>query len=120
MKTYPIAVAAFFLSAAVSSAADFTQVLTDLDGKAIEDSDHKPFTLGKAAVIALVTSYPDENGLKDIEKFKRAELASKISKNSHVNLSSEETTLVKTLIGKAYGPVVIYKAWPMLDSSIKP
>ena len=121
MKLLLAAIASLVLVVS-ASATDFTVPLTDLDGKTIDDGtpDHKPFTLGRAAIVALITTYPDESGLKDIDKFKRAELASKINRDPHLVLSSEEITLVKMMIGKAFGPVVVYKAWPLLDGSIKP
>lgn len=98
-------------------AADFSVPLTDLDGVAIDDGTlaKKPFTLGEAAVRALIASFPDEPNLSAIEKFKRAELASRIHNKTNVMLSAEDTALVKTLIGKAFAPVVVFRAWPLLD-----
>ena len=103
-------------------AADFSAPITDLDGTVLDDGSpaKKPFTLGEAAVRALVASFPDEQNVSPNEKFKRAELASRIHNKSDLVLSAEETALVKNLIGKAFAPVVVFRAWPMLDPAVKP
>jgi hypothetical protein len=111
-----------FLFGVPAVAADFTALITDIDGAAIEDgtADKKPFTLGDAAVKALVTPYPDEPNLAAEEKFKRAELAFRIRNKPDLVMSAEETAMVKKLIGKAYAPIVVFRAWPMLDPTTAP
>jgi hypothetical protein len=101
---------------------DFTAALHDLDGVAISDgSDAKvPFTLGGAAVRALVISYEDERNLSPEEKFKRGELATRIHGATSLSLKSEDITLLKKLIGKAYGPLIVFRAWPLLDAAEAP
>jgi len=101
---------------------DFTTALNDLDGAAISDgTDAKtPFTLGDAAVRALVISYDDERSLSPEEKFKRGELAARIHNATALSLKSEEITLLKNLIGKAYSPLIVFRAWPLLDAAETP
>jgi hypothetical protein len=101
---------------------DFTVALGDLDGVAISDgSDTKvPFTLGSAAVRALVISYEDERNLSPEEKFKRGELATRIHGATSLSLKAEDVTLLKKLIGKAYGPLIVFRAWPLLDAAETP
>ncbi|MBV9971363.1 MAG: hypothetical protein JO228_15380 [Xanthobacteraceae bacterium] len=101
---------------------DFTVALSDLDGVAISDgSDAKAsFTLGAAAVRALVISYEDERNLSAEEKFKRGELATRIHGATKLSLKAEDVTLLKKLIGKAYGPLIVFRAWPLLDAAEAP
>lgn len=103
-------------------AVDFSTVITDLNGLPMNDGspEKKVFTLGDAAVQALVTPYPDEPNVSATEKFRRAELASRIKNKPDTLMSVGETDLVKQLIGKAYSPIVVFRAWPLLDPSTSP
>ena len=107
---------------------DFTAVLTDQDGIALTDciklgdDDPKkckevPFTLGRASIRALTAKWPDEQNLDGREQFARADLGMRVYKSDSVALSSEDITLLKRLIAKAYGPMIIYRAWKILDPS---
>jgi hypothetical protein len=101
---------------------DFTVTLNDLDGAAISDGTEAkvPFTLGSAAVRALVIPYEDERNLSPDEKFRRGELAARIHNAISLGLKSEEITLLKKLIGKAYSPLIVFRAWPLLDAAEAP
>jgi hypothetical protein len=98
---------------------DFATVLTGYDGGAISDGSEPqtPFTLGSAAVRALVIPYDDERTLSPEDKFKRGELAARIHAATSLSLKSEEITLLKKLIGKAYSPLIVFRAWPLLDAA---
>jgi hypothetical protein len=98
---------------------DFAAPLNDYDGNAISDGTEAkaPFTLGVAAVRALVVPHEDERNLSPEDKFKRGELASRIHNNPALSLKSEEVTLLKKLIGKAYSPLIVFRAWPLLDAA---
>ena len=76
-------------------------------------------TLGAAALHALLTNYPDERDLPGEEKWRRGKLADKVSVGGNVDLSLDEMSKIKTLIGKMYGPTVIMRAWPLLDPTLK-
>lgn len=91
---------------------DFTSILLDFDDQPIKDGD-AIVTLGKVARNALIATYPDERGEGD-EKLKRFLLAAKCS-GPGVTLTAEETALAKKLVGKAYGPLVVGRAWALLD-----
>jgi hypothetical protein len=98
---------------------DFSTPLNDYEGNAISDGTEAkaPFTLGNAAVRALVIPYEDERNLSPEDKFKRGELASRIHNSSALSLKAEEVTLLKKLIGKAYSPLIVFRAWPLLDAA---
>lgn len=100
-------------------AIDFAHVLTGLDGKPLPagDADHPAelLTLGFAATRALCIAYPDEANVAPEDKLKRGMLALRIEADPHARLTAEEISTVKKLIAKAYGPLVVARAWPLLD-----
>lgn len=110
---------AFWSQSAV--AADFSTVLTDQSGAPLMVAMDKtgtpvPMTLGVAAEQALFASFPDETTLSDQEKFHRGTLGLKIGDaKGTVDLPAEDTALIKKLIAKAFGPLVVARAWPLLD-----
>ena len=64
--------------------------------------------------IALPT-FPDEQSLGGEEKFRRAKLAFDLKGNKVGTLKTEDIVLLKKLVAKLYGPVVVYRVWQMLD-----
>lgn len=117
----------FAVLATPALAIDFSKPLVDEAGKPVcatqlkEGEDcpaGKTFTLAIVARNALYASYEDEKNLSGDEKFKRAELAQTITAGD-VKLKVEDVALVKKLIGKMYGPVVVYQAWRELDATVK-
>ena len=117
------AIAIIWSSAALAAPIDFTIEFKQLDGTEFKDSTGKvvPLTLRAAAETALMASYPDEQNLSGQEKLKRYILATKIEKATKtLDLTTDEVTLLKTLIAKAYGPLVVGEAWAVLDpASVK-
>ena len=80
----------------------------------------KVFTLRSACVNVLLMTEMGPNGrpmeLKGEEKVERFQLATSIHKsNGQVDLKSEEISLLKKLIGRAYGPLTVGQAWKVLD-----
>ena len=96
---------------------DFSTVLVDIEGKALDSSpeDKTPATVSKVAIEALLATFSDET-IEGAEKLKRWELASKIKNAvSLVDITVEEITLVKKLIGKAFGPTVVGQVYQLLE-----
>ena len=75
----------------------------------------KNLTLKIIAVRALLTVEPNDK-TKAEDKYERGKLAEIImeSKDS-LDLKSEEITLLKDLIGKAFAPQIVFQAFEMLD-----
>jgi len=124
MKTRTILaliLASFALAADKPATIDFTQTITDLDGKPVPSGDAKTpnLTLGAVAVNALEATLEEDRGQSGAEKFKADELARKVYKAKAAVLTVEEIALIKTRIGKAYGPLVVGSAWRLLDPSTK-
>jgi hypothetical protein len=121
-----------FLSAAIAvllmgpaMAIDFDQPLKSPDGQVMKNDKGQSATLGQICESALVSQYKDEvnpqTGVETItpeEKYRRWKLAGKVH-GKHVDLSPEDLTLLKKLVGKAYGPAIVGPAWQALDPSLE-
>jgi hypothetical protein len=107
-----------------ATAIDFTLPLRDLHGEVItteKDGKGEVLTLGKVASTALLLAFPDEQNLAGDEKLKRGVLALKVCNceagkaYDQVTLSAEDIALIKKLIAKGYGTLIVLRAWPLLD-----
>lgn len=112
------------LLATPAYAIDFSQPVIGDDGKpmcqeAVKDGEpcapDRIATLGRVVKIALYASFPDEQSLSGEDKYKRAEIAQAITGASDVKLKQSDRELVKKLVGKLYGPLVVYAVWNMLE-----
>ena len=100
---------------------DFTQEITDLDGKPVPSGNVKEpnLTLGAVAVNALENMLEEDRQQSGEAKFKNDELARKVYKSKAAVLTVEEIALIKARIGKTYGALVVGAAWRLLDPSVK-
>lgn len=111
----------FVLFASPAMAADFSKPLLDADGKNIciaqvdPCPDDKIATLGKIVRAALYASFPDEQNLSLDEKLRRGDLAQQITGVSEIKIKAEDIALMKKVVGKAYGPLVVWSAVRELD-----
>ena len=105
---------------------NFSQAIKDLDGKSMleptgeKDKDGKEVvvesTLKMFAVRALTAMFKDEENLDGEKKFKRMMLAQKIYKSEgEIGVSPEDISLLKKLIGKGWGPMVVWACYNILD-----
>lgn len=95
---------------------DFTLQLVDLDGNPLKNGD-KPSDLCFVALTALMATFDDERTLTGKEKADRYQLAMKINKRpKEVDITVEQLALVKQLIGKAFGPLVVGQAYELLEN----
>ncbi len=104
---------------------DVTPQLRELDGTPLEMPDSvcmecgnaleaKPFTLRLACTTALIAQFRDDQ-VKGDEHLRRWKLANKIYDNDEVDLKSGEIELVKKLVAKQRGPLVVGQVWELLD-----
>jgi hypothetical protein len=88
---------------------DLSNEVKDLDGTTLfrQDKPELPVTLDYVIRQALFAQYLDEKAEWE-EKEKRYKMALKVNENpKEVDLNAEEITLVKKLVGKAYGANVV-------------
>lgn len=83
------------------------------------EKEKPPLLLGKVARRALLATYPDEPNLSGEEKYKRGKLADRLWLNGKETLSVEDVALLKKLISKGYGPLIVTRALDLLDPPAK-
>jgi hypothetical protein len=93
---------------------DFNRGLIDLEGEVIKNAKGESATLKGVTIDALLVAYQDEQNLSGEDKVKRFALASKINKGTD-EVTVEEISLIKKLIGKAYSALVVGQAWDILE-----
>lgn len=103
---------------------NFTQVIKDQDDQPLQDyitmqtngNKEITLTLGRAVSHSLMTQDQNEQ-ISAEDKFNRGMLAFKIRDCADCEVKAEDIVLMKKQLGKLYSPIVIYRAFPMLDSS---
>jgi hypothetical protein len=114
---------AYILAAVLYSssvlALDLSQSLVDLDNKPILNGQ-EPITLGAVISTALLTPFPDEQNLSGEEKTKRFLLALKVHQGRDAGLTADETALIKKLVAKLYGPLIVGRVWAIIDPPSMP
>lgn len=94
---------------------DFSLPITGLDGKPVKEGD-VDLTFAIVAASALLLNYPDEQNLPGKEKVERFKLAEKAYAGGSQSISVEEAALLKRLIAKAYAPLVVGRAYEIVDA----
>ena len=95
---------------------DLTQPIFDLEGSPIPKPDGSlPATLGFLAVTALQVQFDDEHKMSAEDKLSRFKIALRLSGQSSADLSVEEVAMIKSVIGKAFGIVIVGRAFALLD-----
>lgn len=94
---------------------NFEQTLKQIDGKELVLEGGQPGTLKHFAVEALQLTFQDEQSLSGEDKAKRYILATRIYANPEIDLKVEELALIKKLIGKAYGPLIVGQAYQVIE-----
>lgn len=119
LRTFLVAAAIAVSTPAL--AVDFAAPINNLDGTPMRKEDKTVLTLDDVASTALLSSYQDEPNLDGVEKNKRFWLAKKIhDKSKDPVLTADEIALIKRLIAKAYNPLVVGRAWGLLDPASSP
>lgn len=109
------------LTIGTAASADFSTVLRGEDGVPYKDEliAQKPdLTLGLVSFHALLGEYKDEPNLPGEEKYRRGELAARVRDAGELQLKAEEVALLKKVVAKAYGPLIVFKTWPLLDPAM--
>lgn len=79
--------------------------LTTFTGEPINDAQG-PVTIGKVAIAALLANLNDDAPTAE-EKMWRYNLARRLHVGGEVEITAEDAALIKRLVGKAYGAVVV-------------
>lgn len=95
---------------------DFSRVLVDFEGKPIKESnaeDSKNVDLRRICINALMVN-DDRDKIEGTEKLKRYQLAQKILNGTN-DVSAEEISKLKELIGKYFGTIIVGQAFEILE-----
>ena len=87
--------------------------LCDLTGKPLKEPGGASPTVKDVVVNALITA--TEGTPTATDKFARYQLARKIAKGGDVDLTPEDLTLVKLVVGQVYGPLVVGQVFEWAD-----
>ncbi len=104
---------------------DFTTPILDLDSVPLRtvNQDGTPtdqfLLLSKVCCDALLASYKDEENLSGDDKCRRVALALKIkgSTPEGLDLKSEEKVELKKLVNKAWGVLVVFRAFELIEGA---
>lgn len=108
---------------------DFTQVLINYDGEPFDSTtlvcphcgqpiDTDELTLRTVCLNALDFEVQGEN-IKSEEKFKRFQLAMRISQRDKIELTSSEIVLLKNQIAKRWRSWLMGQAWLLLEPPVE-
>jgi len=98
---------------------NFNRSIKDLAGEDLTENKVL-VTLKVVATNALMATFEDEKGLSGAEKLTRYVLGQKIhaaGADEEVEVTAEEVTLLKLLIGKAFGPLIVGSAYQLLENT---
>lgn len=117
MKISTVIIGLALIFASPAMAIDFNVTIKNIDGTDATGADGKPaeLKLSKVCIDALLNVFPDEQNLVGVDKIKRYMLAQNIQEHRDYSMTSEETELVKKLVAKLYGPLIVGQAWALLD-----
>lgn len=90
--------------------------INNIDGTPMDNGGGKPVTVQSIIMSALLAQFPDETNLSGDEKFTRFKLAMRLDKESEQDLTPEDSTLIKRLVGKGFGPLVVGQVYELLNA----
>lgn len=94
---------------------DFSKELIGYDGEPLREGE-KVLTLSIICCNALMNQTEEDTKLPGEEKLRRFDLATIIyASREATDLKVEDVSLLKTLIGKLYGPIVVGPCWKLLE-----
>lgn len=93
---------------------DFSKPILSMKNEPIIE-EGKPITLSTICSSALLMPYEDEKNLSGDEKVKRFKLASQVYDSGEQEITIEDASLLKKLIAKAYTPLIVGRAYALLE-----
>jgi hypothetical protein len=98
---------------------DFSSPINGLDNKPVKEANGSggsmEITMSSICCSVLLTQDTEEAAATGEEKVKRFKIAEKVYSGGEQDLSAEDIVLLKRLIGKFYGPLVVARAYDILE-----
>ena len=95
---------------------DFSKVLKNLNGDNLKD-ETGDITLKSICVNSLLATIPNETPTGE-EKLLRYSLATQINKDEEVDLSAEDISKIKKMVGQAFPTVIVGQTFLMLEGKL--
>ena len=94
---------------------DFSKELIGYDGEPLKEGE-KIITLAMVCCNALMNQTEEDAKLPGEEKLRRFDLATVVyASKETTDLKVEDVSLIKGLVGKLYGPMVVGPVWRLLE-----
>lgn len=93
---------------------NFDSIINDLSGKPVMQGK-KSLDLRELAINSLMAVLDDERHLNGEEKMARFTLAMKVKDGGEQELTPEDVSKLKALIGKCYGALAVGRAYEILN-----
>lgn len=88
--------------------------IVNIDGLEIKEAG-KTLTVQSIIISALAGNWQDEQGVTGDDKFNRFMLAMKVNEDPEQDLTPEDIVLIKKLVGKNWGPLVVGPVYKVLN-----
>jgi len=95
---------------------NFDAPITDLKGEPLKDGENV-VTLASVACTALMAAFPDEQNLDAKAKITRFNLAMLVVDGGVCEVKTEELAELKKVLGRAFGPLVVGRAFEIIESA---
>ena len=86
-----------------------------LSGENMTQEDGKKHIMLRDVCVSVLLNFEPQRVIKGDVKVRRYKLAIKIYEHEEVNISSEDVSLLKELIGENWSPLIVGQAWEALD-----
>ena len=102
---------------------NFRDVLVQFNGAPITGENNAPFTLGQCTVNALLQ--PSQQQITPQDKVRRARIAERAYEaeagegDGACDMSPEDVVLIRDCIGQIYPPLIVMRAFGMLEGDDK-
>lgn len=94
---------------------DFSKELIGYDGEPLKEGE-RVITLAMVCCNALMNQTEEDTKLPGEEKLRRFDLATVVyASKEPADLKVEDIVLLKTQVGKLYGPLVVGPVWKLLE-----
>lgn len=94
----------------------FGSKIKDLKGDEIKSGD-VVLTLGVVCTTALLSAHEADQAVGGNEKVRRFKLAMAADQQQEVDMKAEDVALIKSLVARHYAPLVVGRAFDLLDPS---
>lgn len=94
---------------------NFDAPVLDLAEKPMSDEDGRPVTLGTVVVQALLATLRGDESMAGLAKAECGHLAMQLFPGGEHDLKAEQVAMIKERAGRAFTPLVVARAWALLD-----